>query len=178
MRASNQGLEVTRVPNARSYLPTSRRSETWGTLSHGICGSVCLQGANHRRQGRHDFRANHRRRLLSRCTARSSTRDNNLAGRSSRCSRTRLRNPATVKLWARRPIRASFVFGLITPFRVCPGPGGSSLSRGWILLSRSQIFRGSDNARSLVLGLVPQVRVLRLDANLGPGLTAERAWRH
>ncbi len=26
--------------------------------------------------------------------------------------------------------------------------------------------------------LVPQVRVPRLDANLGPGLTAERAWRH
>ena len=26
--------------------------------------------------------------------------------------------------------------------------------------------------------LVPQVRVLRLDANLGPGVTAERAWRH
>jgi hypothetical protein len=27
-------------------------------------------------------------------------------------------------------------------------------------------------------GLVPQVRVLRLDANLGPGVTAEGAWRH
>jgi len=52
-------------------------------------------------------------------------------------------------------------------------------------MPRARITCSADIARgcsqenfSVRTRLVPQVRVLRLDANLGPGLTAERAWRH